>query len=41
MWDLGYDMASLLSDGRLMAMKTRELLAELRVSGGGAGASGY
>lgn len=41
MWDLGYDMASLLSDGRLMAIKTRELLAELRASGSGEGASGY
>ncbi len=41
MWDLGYHMTSLLSDGRLMAMKTRELLQELRGSAGGQGASGY
>ena len=33
MWDLGYHMVSLLSDGRLMALKTQELLRELRGSG--------
>ncbi|GBD44057.1 4-hydroxy-2-oxo-heptane-1,7-dioate aldolase [bacterium HR40] len=41
MWELGYHMTSLLSDGRLMVMKTRELLAELRAGAGGSGVSGY